>query len=253
MTGRLTALVVDAETVARRQVAGLLQLGGWQVYEATTADEALAAAATLSPDLVVTDAALPGDGGPHLLTRLRQAGSTARFLVVTAEPTAAVRAECAAAGALACLAKPIDARLLLDLVERRGTTRTADTGEVTLVDSDDLHDVDLDAELMDRLHGIYDDALPGRLTAIARGVRQGDPGAVAAAAQTLAGTSGQLGRLDVAELCRAIAADARRGILAHHLVTELATTALAVETSAGQTTPGQQQARLRLVPAPRSR
>jgi CheY-like chemotaxis protein len=242
VTGRLTALVVDADATARRQVAGLLQLGGWLVHEAATAAEALTTAATVSPDLVVTDAVLPGDSGPQLLGRLRRAGSTARFLVVTAEPTVTVRAECATAGALACLAKPVDARLLLELVERRRT------GTVPLVDVEDLHEEDLDAALMDRLHGIYDAALPGRLTAIASSVRQGDPAAVAAAAQTLAGTSSQLGHPDVAGICQAIAADARRGILAHQRITELATAALAVETSAGQ-----QQVRLRRVHAARPR
>ena len=248
-TTRPTALVVDADTAARRQVAGLPQLGGWEVHEATTADSALATSAAVSPDLVVTDAAVPGATAAQLLGRLRRAGSTARFLVVTAQPTAAVRAECRAAGALACLAKPIDARLLLDLIERRSTAPAADSGPVALVGTDDLYDEDLDAELMDRLQGMYDDALPGRLTAIAGSVRQGDPGAVAAAAQTLAGTSGQLGHSEVAGICQAIAADARRGILAHHLVAELATVALAVETSAGRLTPEQQRSRLRVVRA----
>jgi CheY-like chemotaxis protein len=247
VTGRPAALVVDPDAVARRQVAGLLQLGGWQVHEAATADQALAVATAVSPDLVVTDALLAGDSGPQLLTRLRRAGSTARFLVVTAEPAAAVRAECRAAGALACLAKPIDARLLLDLVERRSAEPVAAFGAVALVDTDGLQDAGLDDELMDRLQEMYDDALPGRLTAIASSVRQGDPGAVAAAAQTLAGTSGQLGHPEVAGICQAIAADARRGILAHHLVADLATAALAVEASAGRITAGQQQSRLRLV------
>jgi len=245
MTSTRLALVVDADPVSRRQVAGLLQLGGWEVHEATTAEQALAAGSALRPDLVVTDAVLPGDSGPRLLDRLRRAGSTARFLVVTAEPTAAVRAECATAGALGCLAKPIDARLLLELVERR-------RAPVPLIDPDDLHDDDLDAELMDRLQDMYDSALPGRLTAIASSVRQGDPGAVAAAAQTLAGTSGQLGHPEVAGICQAIAADARRGILAHHLVADLAVAALAVEATAGRVTAEQQRSRLQLVKTARS-
>lgn len=127
MTGRgVTAVVVDADAGARRQVAGLLQLGGWQVHEAASLDEALAHGTTVSPDLVVTDMVLPGGSGPDLLARLRRSGSSARFLVVTAEPTEAVRADCDAAGALACLAKPIDARLLLDLVDRRSLQAAAE-------------------------------------------------------------------------------------------------------------------------------
>ena len=82
-------------------------------------------------------------------------------------------------------------------------------------DIEDLHDADLDAELMDRLQEMYRTALPGRLSAIAAGARSGDSAAVASAAYTLAGTSGQLGHPDVAAACREIAADARRGVLAH--------------------------------------
>jgi CheY-like chemotaxis protein len=242
----LTALVVDAGTAARRQVAGLLELAGWQVHEAASAGQAQELAATVSPDLVVTDAVLPGDSGPELLSRLRRSGSTALFLVVTADPTDRVRARCRAAGALACLAKPIDARLLLDLVERR--TAPADPGSsAPPADVEDLPEADLDDELLERLQGMYDDALPTRLTAIASGARQGDPQALAAAAQTLAGTSAQLGHPEVADICRAIAADARRGVLAHQLVAELAATALATEAPAGRITTGQHRSRLRLV------
>jgi hypothetical protein len=63
--------------------------------------------------------------------------------------------------------------------------------------------------------------LPGRLTAIASGARSGDPVAVASAAFTLAGTSGQLGYREVASLCQAIARDARRGVVAHSRLAEL--------------------------------
>ena len=85
---------------------------------------------------------------------------------------------------------------------------------------DDLQD-DLDAELMDRLQEMYVSALPARLSAIARSTTAGDTTAVASAAHTLAGTSGQLGHPAVAEICLAIAADARRGVLAHGRLVQL--------------------------------
>jgi len=215
----LTALVIDASPAARRQVTGLLELAGWGVHEAADAEDARWLSATTAPDLVVTAAAVPGAaGGADLLTELRSAGSTARFLVVTPEPTAAERAAASAAGALACLAAPVDAHLLLDLVRSR--TEPATTQPMT--DVEDLEDADLDAELMDRLQGMYDDALPTRFSAIDRSVRQGDSQAVASAAYTLAGASGQLGHPQVADVCQAIASDARRGIMAHSLVSELA-------------------------------
>jgi CheY-like chemotaxis protein len=224
----LTALIVDDESDARRRVAGLLRLGGWQVREAADALEALRLDATADFDLVVTDVSMPGENGPAMLRRMRRNGSRARFLVVTADPTDEVRAESVTAGAMACLAKPVEAGILLDFLRSR-TTGLAAQGELGAVHGvDDLHDEDLDAELMDRLQEMYASALPGRLKAIASGTRSGDAPAVVSAAHTLAGTSGQLGHPEVASICRAIAADARRGVMAHARVAELQELALAV-------------------------
>ena len=103
---------------------------------------------------------------------------------------------------------------LLDFLRSRATEPAAPAAQ-EIRDIEDLHDADLDAELMDRLQEMYRTALPGRLSAIAAGARSGDSAAVASAAYTLAGTSGQLGHPDVATACREIAADARRGVLAH--------------------------------------
>ena len=229
MVPLLTALVVDDESDARRRVAGLLRLGGWQVREAANAEDGLRQAAAEDPDLVVTDVSMPGQNGPTMLRRLRHNGSRARFVVVTSDPTPAVRADAASAGALATLAKPVEARLLLDFLRSRTTGLTAqdETAPTEIRDVEDLLDDDLDAELMDRLQGMYASALPGRLSAIAAGTRSGDTVAVASAAHTLAGTSGQLGHPEVADVCRAIAADARRGVLAHARVVQLQALALA--------------------------
>jgi CheY-like chemotaxis protein len=223
----LTALVVDDEPDARRRVAGLLRLGGWQVHEAADSTDAVRQALTADPDLVVTDVAMPGGNGPEMLRRMRRNGSRARFLVVTSDPTDDVRADAADAGALACLAKPVEARVLLDFLRSRTTGPTAQDTLSDIHEIDDLHDEDVDAELMDRLQEMYVSALPARLAAIAWSTRAGDTTAVASAAHTLAGTSGQLGHPEVASVCRAIAADARRGVLAHARVVELQALAFA--------------------------
>ena len=110
---------------------------------------------------------------------------------------------------------------LLDFLRDRTTGLVAQAELTPVVDADDLHDADLDAELMDRLQEMYRSALPARLSAITTHTSAGDAPAVASAAITLAGTSGQLGHPEVASLCRAIAADARRGVLAHSRVQEL--------------------------------
>ena len=223
----LTALVVDDESEARRRVAGLLRLGGWHVLEANGSTDALRQARLTSPDLVVTDVSMPGTNGLSMLRRMRHEGSRARFLVVTVDPTDEVRDEAAAAGAMACLRKPIDARLLLDFLRSRTTGPAAQAPLAPIQDAEDLHDEDLDAELMDRLQDMYVSALPARLSAIATGTRAGDSTAVVSAAHTLAGTSGQLGHPEVASVCRAIAADARRGVMAHARVVQLQALALA--------------------------
>lgn len=218
----LSALIVDRRGGERASLSGLLRLTGWQVHLAADAEEAVRRSAGLDADLVVVDAEGHPGSPAGLLRRLRAGGSRARFLVVTADATADLRAEAADAGALACLAKPVDESVLFRFLQNRAE-RSADAADraIPIRELADLHDVDLDDELMDRLQEMYASALPARVSAIARGARSGDAPALASAAQTLAGTSDQLGHPDVAAVCRAIAADARRGVLAHARVVEL--------------------------------
>ncbi|MGY1688552.1 response regulator [Geodermatophilus sp. SYSU D01105] len=211
----LTALVVDADDTDRARVAGLLRVTGWQVREAAGTREALTLARRLDLDLVVADlAASPGET-PALLRRLRLAGCRAHLVVVAGDSTPEDRAAALAAGAVACLPEPVGAELLLDFLRDRTPAPQPGT------DIGDLDDADVDADVMDRLQDLYLSALPDRLTAIADGARSGDAASLARASTTLAGASAQLGHPEVAEVCRAIARDARRGILAHDLVVEL--------------------------------
>jgi len=215
----LTAVVVDDEPSARRHVADLLELSGWQVHEAAGVGAALSATEALDPDLIVTE--YLGGAGPALLRRLRASGSEARFLIIADDVTDAVRTEAVEAGALAVLAKPLGPRLLLDFLRSRTTGPAAQELPSVIRDVDDLDDDDVDADLMDHLQEMYVNALPGRVSAITSGARSGDVDALASAANTLAGTSGQLGHPELASVCRAIAADARRGILAHARLVQL--------------------------------
>jgi CheY-like chemotaxis protein len=217
----LTALVVDADADARGRLADLLRATGWTVAEAASASTAVRRVTAVAPDLVVTDATVSGRPGAALLRRLRTRGCTAHFVVVAADPTDAVRAEAADAGALVTLAKPLDSRLVLDFLRSRTTGPAAQGRTSAITEFDDLEDDDLDADLADRLAEMYASALPGRLTAIAARARTGDAPGLAGAATVLAGPSGQLGHPGVAAVCRAIAADARRGVLAHARLVEL--------------------------------
>ncbi|MGY1602511.1 response regulator [Geodermatophilus sp. SYSU D00815] len=220
----LTALVVDPSPDARRRVGALLHLGGWHVVEAADAATALRIAATRPLDLIVTDVLLPGETGLSMLARLRKAGCRARFLVVTADPTDRIRAAAAGVGALACLAKPIDPRALVDFLRRRtgapAARRPGPRRHLQVVrETEDQHQPD--AATMARLQEMYLSALPHRLSLIADAARAGDAIAVAAAAQTLAGASGQLGHPQIGAVCQAIAAEARRGIVSQNRLMEL--------------------------------
>jgi CheY-like chemotaxis protein len=217
----LTALVVDDEPEGRWRVTDLLTLGGWDVHQANGPKDALRQAALLEPDLIVIDASTTRMRAPALFRRLRGVGSRGRFLLVAADPSEVLRAESAAAGALACLPKPVDPRLLLSFLRGRTTGPAAQETLADIREVDDLHDPDIGADLDDHLQEIYVSSLPGRLSAIARSARSGDPVAVASAAFTLAGASGQLGYPEVASLCQTIARDARRGVLAHNRVVQL--------------------------------
>ncbi len=214
----LTALVVDDEPEGRWRVTDLLTLGGWEVFQASGAENAVRRTADLDPDLVVVDTSSGRTQAPALFRRLRRTGSRARFLIVAADASEVLRAAAAVAGSLACLPKPVDPRILLSFLRSR-TTGPAAQALTT--------EADIDADLDDRLQEIYVSTLPSRLSAISQGARSGDPVAVASAAFTLAGTSGQLGHPEVASLCQAIAADARRGVLAHSRLVELQTLASA--------------------------
>ena len=214
----LTALVVHADADARDQLADLLCLGGWDVQQAAGPEDAVRHALITDVDLVVTAAELAGGSGTELLRRIRRNGSHARFVVVTTDRSGGAHAEAAAAGALVTLVEPVTAPSLLDFLRGRTTGPAAQDqpSGAEQVDADLV-----DAELMTRLRGIYADALPARLSAIDLHTRTGDATAVAFAAHTLAGTSGQLGHPEVASICREIAADARRGVLAHSRVVQL--------------------------------
>jgi CheY-like chemotaxis protein len=212
-----SALVVGADAAGRAPVAGLLRVTGWDVREVAGTRDALGLARRLDLDLVVTDLDGPAGEAPALLRRLRLVGCRAHLLAVTADADPRARAAALEAGALACLPKPVGAGLLLDLLGRRAPGPQAPGAAEPPAEVDD--------ELMDRLQRRYAAALPDRLTAIADGARTGDAVALARASATLAGTSAQLGHPEVAAVCRAIAQDARRGVLAHELVVELRTVA----------------------------
>jgi DNA-binding response OmpR family regulator len=199
--------VVDDSFAARARVTTLLHLGGWRVHHAVGTEDALRLAALIDPHLVVTEMVMRNGHGATLLRRLREQGSTARFVVVAARRNQQCRALAAGAGALACLAKPVDPRLFVDVL--RGLAPVADRRPVR--DSVAAGETDADPLTTEMLAS----TLPSRLSAIAVAAQAGDATDVAWQAEALASAAQRAGQSEVAWLSSAVAREARRGHVSH--------------------------------------
>jgi DNA-binding response OmpR family regulator len=199
-----TALVVDDSFGARARVTTLLHLGGWRVHQAVGTDDALRIAALIDPDLVVTEMVMRNGHGATLMRRLREQGSAARFLVVAGRRTQQCRALASAAGALACLAKPVDPRLFVDVLRGLSAAVTAPTARTDPAPPPAAESGEL-----------FLSTLPLRLSAIADSAQAGDVAGVAEAAETLAVAADRLGHAEIAFLSTSITRDARRGTVSH--------------------------------------
>ncbi len=158
-----TALVVDDSARARRRIGTLLRLGGWRVHEAVGMANALRSAAAVDPDLVVTDMTMRRGNGSALMRALRRSGCRARFLAVSCEITDDVRARAAAADAAACLAKPVDPRLLVDVLVALSTAPAPQDAETA---TRALH---VPAERLDLYEQLYAAARSTTATTVAGG------------------------------------------------------------------------------------
>lgn len=75
-------LVVDDRSNVRDALARLLQMKGYQVRSAGTADEALAESQAFEPSVVLTDIGLPGTDGFELAVRLRKQPVTEHAVLI---------------------------------------------------------------------------------------------------------------------------------------------------------------------------
>jgi len=111
-------LVVDDDPNARMLCSINLQLEGLEVLEAADGRRGLARARLESPDLVVTDVAMPGLNGFELAEALRRDEGTAQIplIFLSGEPNADYESRAHSLGALAYVSKPFDPPALAALV-----------------------------------------------------------------------------------------------------------------------------------------
>jgi len=119
-------LVVDDDSNARALCSINLLLEGLEVLEAEDGRHGLTRALLESPDLVVTDVAMPGLDGFELAEALRDDDSTAQIplIFISGEHNPDNESRALSLGALAYVTKPFDppalAKLVASALARRG-------------------------------------------------------------------------------------------------------------------------------------
>ena len=105
--------VVDDEETVRRALTRFFHACGYEVDTFASGFEFLDSMAVARPDCAVIDVHLSGLGALDVLHRLREAGIRLPTVVVTGRHLPGVTERALAAGASACLRKPLDGETLL--------------------------------------------------------------------------------------------------------------------------------------------
>jgi CheY-like chemotaxis protein len=124
-------LLVEDDTATREMFSGMLKDAGMDVVEAADGVIAFDATARRSPDLVITDIAMPRMDGLALTRALRLQSSTERVPIIAITGEQAVFDRARDAGCTAVVSKPCAAHDLVRLVEqfigRQHESRIADS------------------------------------------------------------------------------------------------------------------------------
>lgn len=118
----MKALIIDDEAPIRLTLGHLLRTRGYEVRDAETGSEGLAAAKTFVPDIVFLDLRLPDINGEELLPNLLAPEIDARVLIMTAYADLEIAVRAMKNGAEYFFQKPFDidqAMLILDRVEEQ--------------------------------------------------------------------------------------------------------------------------------------
>ena len=113
-------LIVDDHYVVRQGVRAILaERPEWEICgEAATGEEAVDAATTLRPDVVILDVTMPGISGLDAASRIIALGTGARILIFTMHESQRMAADVREAGAHGLVQKSQAARDLILAVER---------------------------------------------------------------------------------------------------------------------------------------
>jgi CheY-like chemotaxis protein len=111
-------LVVDDDALIREMLVRVLRRAGYEMTSAANGKDALEAHEAQPVDLVITDICMPEMDGLETIAELRRQAPDLRIIAISdvAGPRSYLRAA-ESIGATRTLAKPFDAKLLLDTVK----------------------------------------------------------------------------------------------------------------------------------------
>ena len=134
LPGRPLVLVVEDDPETRQYYLQILSSEGFSTEDAHNGLQALEKARVLSPDLVLTDIAVPGIDGIELCRRLRAEPRTRdiSLLAVTGYDDRDYQDRAIQAGADHIMIKPVEARLLCEEVRRLVHDRRSPAAASTL-------------------------------------------------------------------------------------------------------------------------
>src|SRR5688572_6177674 len=116
--------VVDDDVSVRESLPELLKEWGLCAHGFSSAKEFLASKLMSETDCLILDVAMPGMSGPDLQQELLRRRQEIPIVFITAQRNDRVRPRLLASGAVECLFKPFNARVLRDAVNtalaRRG-------------------------------------------------------------------------------------------------------------------------------------
>lgn len=116
-----SVLVIEDKELNRKVVRIVLEAEGYIILEATTAEETLQILDTETPDLILMDIALPGGVDGENLTKQIKTDPRWRHVPILALTAAAMKGDrerLIQAGCDDYISKPIDTRVLVNLVGR---------------------------------------------------------------------------------------------------------------------------------------
>ena len=109
-------LVVDDDESARRGLARLLRVAGYDVCEFTSASELLDSLDPEMPGCLLLDVRMPGLSGGELLAELEARCIDLPVIVISADDEPEIRRQAHAMRAVGFFRKPVDGTALLDAI-----------------------------------------------------------------------------------------------------------------------------------------